>query len=362
MKKIAFVISSLGSGGAERVVSILSNEFTKRGLEVSVVMVNNSNVYYEISEKIELVKLNCAQYDSLPLRKRFPKRIRLIKDTLIKINPDVVVSFLSEINIDVCLALRGSKIPVIVSERNDPATDPASRIKKILRKISYRKASGFVFQTEDAKKYFSKAIQRRSMVIFNPLSGNLPAPYDGEREKRIVAVGRLNRQKNYALLFKSFSNISSIHPEYTLDIYGEGVLLEELKSIANEMGLKEKIVFHGFCSDVHLKIFKAGMFVMSSDFEGMPNALIEAMAIGLPCISTDCPCGGPKTVIDNGKNGLLVPVNDSEALVCAMEKLISNTYYANEIGRAASGIRKELSVDMICDQWLKFIKERIGDK
>jgi glycosyltransferase involved in cell wall biosynthesis len=356
MKKIVFIISSLGSGGAERVVSILANGFFNRGYNVSIVMVVNHNISYEISDRINLIALDCNDSNKKSAFARYEERLVKIKKAVNRIQPDIVVSFMSTINIDVCLALWGINVPIVVSERNDPAVDPRSKLKQLVRRIVYRRANGFVFQTPDARDYFSKRIQSKSEVILNPMSAEMPYPFDGERENRIVAVGRLNRQKNYPLLLKAFDRISSEFPDYTLHIYGEGEMRKDIEHQIAESEAKERIVLHGFCKNVHDEILKAALFVMTSDFEGLPNALIEAMALGLPVISTDCPCGGPRMVIRNNKNGLLVPVGDLKALTESMQCLLTDSDKRETMGLEARKVREELQRDRIIDKWEYYLK------
>jgi glycosyltransferase involved in cell wall biosynthesis len=182
-------------------------------------------------------------------------------------------------------------------------------------KYLYKKADGFVFQTEDAAKYFEGIIKCDSKIIPNPINPKfIKEPYKGEREKNIVTVGRLESQKNQKMLIEAFGKIESKYPEYSLLIYGDGSKKEELQDLIKEKGLENKVILKGKIDDVENVIDKAKMFVLSSDYEGMPNALMEAMALGLPCISTDCPCGGPRYLMENGKSGLLVPVGNSDAM------------------------------------------------
>ncbi len=354
MKRITFVISSLGSGGAERVMTVLSNEMIKTGMDVTIVMVNNNNLYYELSEKVNLVCLGCAKDKSCSAIRRTVRRISKIRKAICASRPDAVISFMAETNIDVCMAMLGKKIPLIVSERNDPKVDPAGTVKQYMRRVLYAKPKGFVFQTEDARGYFSKKIRKRSQIILNPLSDKVCEPYTGERTKRIVSVGRLNSQKNYPMLFEAYGRLHDKYPEYELEIYGEGVLEEKLKADAAK--ISGKITFMGFCRDVHSRIADAALYVMSSDFEGMPNALMEALSIGLPCISTDCPCGGPKMLIEPGVNGILVPVRDVSALEREMDFMLSSPEKAKEMGENAVKIRDRLSSEGITRQWLSFIE------
>ena len=356
IKRITFIISSLGGGGAERVVSILANALTTRGYKIAVVLTANDNQAYPLSDQVSIIKLNCMdRYQNMSAPMRVVKRILDIRKT-IKENPaDTVISFVAETNIDVCLASLGLCTPVIVSERNDPAAEPANRIKQFIRKLVYWRANGFVFQTPDARAFFSRRIQKKSEIILNPMAPRFSEPYIGEREKRIVAVGRLYDQKKYPLLISAFSRFSVLHPEYILEIYGEGPLKAAIEAQIKTCGLEGKVFLKGFSKDVQAQIRTAGFFVMPSAFEGMPNALIEAMSLGLPCISTDCRCGGPRMLIENGKNGLLVPVDHEDALAEAMTKLAEDSAYANALGARAREINQRVDVQMIVDQWLAYI-------
>ena len=354
---ISFLIPSLGSGGAERVVSILASSLAERGHEVDVVMLANRHRDYRLSEKVNVVYLDCEQDQGLKTGKRYRLRLQKIRRAIKQLHPDVAVSFMSETNIDTCLSMRFSRIPLVVSERNDPKTDPASRLKQWLRRLAYHKPRGFVFQTPDAQAYFSRRIQKRSEIILNPLSEKLPLPWQNAREKRVVAVGRLNRQKNFPMLIEAFSRFLKEHPDYILEIYGDGVLRESLQALVSEKGLADKVLFRGFCTDVHEKIRSAEMFVMTSDFEGMPNALAEAMAMGIPCISTDCPCGGPRFLMKHMENGILVPVKDTEKTYRAMCYMVENPEEASKMGQEAYHVRERMDASAITEQWERFIQK-----
>ncbi len=355
-KRITFCIPSLGSGGAERVVSVLANKLTERGFDVSILMLSHLKCQYRLDDRVKIKCINCDADTALPIYRRLPIRLRKIKKAVRELRPDVVISFMAETNIDVCLALWTMKVPIIVSERNDPALDPPGQVKKWLRRIAYRKPCGFVFQTPDAQAYFSRRIMEHSRIILNPLDEHLPMPCaQEEREKRIVAVGRLNKQKRFSLLIDAFSLFSKAYPEYVLEIFGEGTLETELHKLIEAQGLQEKTQLKGFCKDVHQRIRTAAMFVMTSDYEGMPNALLEAMAIGIPSISTDCPCGGPRMLIRSGQNGMLVPVGECDALVKAMSDMAQNPEKAQQMAQEASQIRELADAQTITDVWVEFI-------
>jgi len=213
-------------------------------------------------------------------------------------------------------------------------------------------ADGFVFQTEDAKLFYSKLLKGRGVVIPNPLFvEGMPEPYLGTREQRIVTAGRLVDQKNQKMLIEAFSIIASDYPNYILDIYGEGPNRSLLQNLILSKQLQDRVFLKGNVPDILERIKKASCFVMSSDFEGMPNALIEAMALGLPCISTDCPCGGPKELISDGLNGMLVKVGNVDNLADCLRRLLSNEKMANEMGSNAVKVREKLDAGKVVNDW-----------
>jgi len=352
-KKVVFVISSLGKGGAERVVSSLANSLCNKDYDVSVILVTANRIVYKVDERIKIYNLNGEGINKKTFIGRMRTRIKNIKKTINAINPDVVVSFLSSINIETAFAMKKLKTPLIVSERNDPAIDPQSRIKRLLRKIAYKRPNGFVFQTPDAQKYFNKKIQNRSRIILNPLTEKLPEPYVGERDNRVVAVGRLEPQKNYRFLLDAFAEFIKIHPEYILEIYGDGE--QNIQAVIEEKQLQDKVILKGFSKTVLEDIKSAGMYVMSSKYEGLPNALMEAMALGLPCISTDCPCGGPRLLIRDKENGLLVPLNNVESLVTAMQYVAENKENASQMAEKATKLKEIANLEAITNQWMEYI-------
>lgn len=194
-------------------------------------------------------------------------------------------------------------------------------------------------------------------VIPNPIRNDLPAPYIGERSNRIINFCRIDRQKNLPLLIEAFAIIQKKFPSYTLEIYGKGAGRdeEEVISLIRQLNLEQSVSVLPFCSDVHSKILDAAMFVSTADYEGISNSMLEVMAIGLPCICTDCDGGGAREMIKDGENGLLVPKGDKEAVVEAIEKLISESVFASSLGRNAVKIRETLDEDKIAAEWIKVI-------
>jgi glycosyltransferase involved in cell wall biosynthesis len=219
-----------------------------------------------------------------------------------------------------------------------------------------RRADGVVFQTLEAKAWYSNSVGDASTVVIpNAVNEDFIRPrYQGERRKEIVAAGRLTDQKNFAMLLNAFSLITKKYPDYELIIYGEGPNRQTLSEQARELGISNKVYFPGYSLELGKKIEAASMFVLSSDYEGMPNVLMEAMALGLPCVSTDCPCGGPRLLIQDGINGILVPVGNAEAMAEAMDKVLSNERFSVQLGQNASKIVERLCPNKIYHEWEQF--------
>jgi GalNAc-alpha-(1->4)-GalNAc-alpha-(1->3)-diNAcBac-PP-undecaprenol alpha-1,4-N-acetyl-D-galactosaminyltransferase len=352
--KIMFTVGTMGNGGAERVVSVLANRFVEEGHQVLITQLYSHKCDYELNSRI---KLNCVAPDGSQGMTRSIKTITLLRDFLKAERPDVIISFLANVNIYTIIASRGLGIPVIGSERNDPKREPSKFYLKVLRLICYSFVDGIVFQTKDAQQYFSKVIQKKSTIIANPIVVNLPEPYKGEREKNIVSVCRLSSQKNLKLLIDSFEIFYKNNRDYRLIIFGEGEQREELECYINDINASNRISLPGFMKNVHEKIVNSSMFILSSDYEGMPNSLLEAMAMGLPCISTDCPIGGPRQFIESYENGILVPVNDKEALSEAMIMISNNKNMASKFGENAVSIKNELAVELVVEQWMRWIDD-----
>ncbi|PFM78974.1 hypothetical protein COJ46_15725 [Bacillus sp. AFS077874] len=354
MKRITCVIDKVGgTGGAERVMTTLCNDFSKLGISVTLIVRENMQTAYPLNKKVHMVSTPVKLRN--PFIRNFMRNIKLRKE-IKKSNPDVIISFIAGMNLQVLLFTFGLKYPVVISERNDPKKN--SKLEKILIKILYPRAKGYVFQTEDAKREFSKKIQKLSTVIANPLPEDLPLRTDINLNE-IVSVGRLEIQKNQELLLRAFKKFKKKYVDYTLKIYGKGSMQDKLQEQIDYLGLRDSVTLMGSVPMVTEKIRNAEMFILSSDFEGMPNALAEAMAMGIPSISSDCPCGGPGFLIDNGINGLLFPVQDEEALLEAMVRLAENKEFAISLGENSKMLREQLKSSEITSQWIQYCKKVI---
>ena len=349
MKRYIFFIGTLRNGGAERVVSMLANQMAEQGKSVEILTFYDRAVCYPISPKVMLTSVEKYKKGKV---KGFLWIRRYFKE-----NAKAVISFLAPFNTMSIPATFGTKVPIVVADRNDPRKVPSNFFVRKLRDFLYLFADGVVLQTEDNRAYFCKKVREKSAVIYNPVTmdDQIGIALDAAKEKIIVSAGRLTRQKNQNMLIRAFSEIVKKYPEYKLVIYGEGPDREKLQSLITSLNLQEQVILPGNVSDLHDRMKTAEMFVLSSDYEGMPNALIEAMCIGLPVISTLV--SGTRELIDPRKNGILISCSDEAQLTEAMEDLILNpkkrSLFANENVKLA----EKLKVDVITKEWTEFINE-----
>ena len=333
-------------------LSFLMCEFSKREHEVVVYSWNqewkmlkeNNRVGYEI---------HVLSVPPIGIKGKLRAYIDLRNELSCK-TPDCLIIFslgLAEVGV---WAAKRVGVPILLSERVDPRYLPTSKLHRILKKLVFRKSDGVVFQTKEIQNCFSKRIRAKGVVIQNPLlDDNLPVADIGNPRKEIVAVGRLSIEKNFEMLIKAFSELNL--SDYKLRIYGEGPLRQDLQELIEQLRVENRVILEGRVERVVDKIQGADVFVLSSNHEGMPNVLLEAMAMGLACISTDFPSGGAKVLIKNGVNGLLIPVNDKEALKRAISTLVNNQELKYELKRNALKIRVENSKERILPEWESFV-------
>ena len=353
--KITFFIGGLSGGGAERVTCNLASYLANRGHVIKVLTMSDDEPSYAIDNKVQRIPLLVTSerkniiYNSVLRLYRFIKYLR-------KSKVDAYVVMLPVTTIMLLRMRWLTKAKVIAAERVDPSQYPVKKQNQL--KSLAKKADGWVFQTEEERKWYGVATGKAKVsIIPNAINPDFIKPaHEGERQKTIVTAGRLTEQKSHELLIKSFARISNDFPEYQLVVYGDGPKKEYLEQVAKNFGVQEKVLFPGYTTNIGESIKNASLFVLSSDFEGMPNALMEAMALGVPCVSTDCDGGGAKFLIDNKKNGLLVPKGDVDALATAMERMLSDPEFAEQCGREAHKICERLAPEKIYGEWESFIK------
>ncbi len=354
MEKIAFVTRVLTSGGAEMVLGQIINACTQQGIECLVLTVWHSDSIPSFLSGAKICELEQAG-DGLKGKIQQYKQVRKV---IKKFAPDVVLSMPEDIGIYVIAAMLGTGIPVVVSERNNPWVMPYKKISRILRRLMYPFAKGLIFQTEQAASFFPKRQQKKGIVLPNPLDiSRLPEVYTGAREKTVVSAGRLDNQKNFPLLIRAFAKFHEKHPDYSLVIYGEGGKREELTALASQLLPDDCWAMPGRVNDLPHRISHCAIFALSSDYEGVPNVLIEAMAVGTPSVSTDCAPGGAATLINSGENGILTPVGDVDALAEGLSYMVDYPAEATAMAAKATAVRKKLDAEIVVARWLEFLKK-----
>ena len=348
--RVVFFIGALGNGGAERVISILTRCLADAGIPVEIVLYYDREPFYEIHPGVRITYIE-----------RETKTKNILKNTIwlrryFKKNADLVISFLAQFNMIALTAALATGVPVIVADRNDPRHMPMQAPLRWARNLLYHLADQVIVQTQHNKAYFSKSLQKKCKIIYNPvdLGEKKGLALRTEKKRRIVSVARLMKQKNQLMLLDAFSEVKKAFPEHTLTIYGDGPFREELERRIEELGLRGSVSLPGKVQNVFDCIADAELFVLSSDFEGMPNALIEAMCLGLPVISTAV--SGATDLIGDGKNGLLSPVGDTQQLTACMMRMLEDAQLRRSCAQEALAINEQLCVERIISQWLECIE------
>lgn len=364
MKRIALFISSLQKGGSERVMVNLAEYFHEQKYEVILVTQYKKENEYDILPQIRRVYSEPSEEELQGGRiHNFKARFRALRSIWVNYKPDVILAFLGKNNMMAILTAAFLPSRVVVSVRGEPTMEYAGKFQQLLAKWLFRYADGVVLQTERAKDFFPKAVRRKAVIMSNPLNPdflNKSISTEVEKENLIVAAGRLDENKNHAMLIHAFAKIASEFPNTKVIIYGEGESRSELEALCREKELQDRILLPGSVSDVASHIIKAKIFVLTSNTEGMPNSVMEAMAMGLPVISTDCPCGGPAMLIQNGENGVLVPVGDAYALADAMRRILTDEEFAAKLGENAIRIREDLAPWKVNKEWENYLAKIVG--
>ena len=360
-KKIVFYISSLAKGGAQRVILNLTKSLLGKGYEVTLVTTAVVENEYKLPRGTKRVVSDIQGNEITSsrirnLKNRFGKLRNIWKEE----KPDIIVSFIGKNNFMAILTAWGLDIPVITSVRGEPGEEYYSKILELLAKTLMGKAAGIILQTPDAKTYFPKWIQKKAVILENPLNPEfIDEYYTGERNDEIVSVGRIDSNKNQKLIIDAFYRIAEEIPEVRLVLYGDGEEKEVLETYVKKSPYKERIFLPGAVSHVKERIQKARLFVLSSNTEGMPNALMEALALGIPCISTDCPCGGPKMLMTGRENGILVPVGDVAAMARAMKQILRDNELWKKYSENAYKITQELHPENINKKWEEYLLSKM---
>ena len=358
--RITFFIGSLGCGGAERVTSLLASKYADIGWYVDIALLLKNEVneeQFRFGKNVRIVDLTVEGNSYWKKSARWIKAIRkYLKDS----KPSCIISFIGRINALVLTASIGLHIPTLVSERNDPKRDGRGRFMLKYCDLIYRRADAIVFQTNYEKSCFSKALDKRSFVIPNPVEV-INCDDIKENPYEVSTAGRLAPQKNQALLIDAIALVREKIPEVTCEIYGEGQLKDELESKIKKLNLEKNVHLCGNRVDINRCIAKSSVFVLTSDFEGLSNALIEAMMQGKACVSTDYP--GARELIEDGYSGLIVPLeNSKDILADKLCQLIFDKSLRDKLSKNAKEEAKRFSFDACIVQWVDIINGLLTTK
>lgn len=360
--KICFFIGNLGSGGAERTVQYLSKYGVDNGYDIDVVTLTDIK-FYDLHEKVNYYPLDFYKKTKNPFYRFFHavKRIRGFRKYIKSKKPDILFVVLHPAIVYTYFTQK--KYFLIGSERSNP-NFYVNKLKIKVRDMCFKHCDDMIYQTNAAAKYYKDKLGLDGVVIPNAVGNAIAYEFDKpceNRTKKFVAMGRLSLEKDYITMMKAFDFFYKNHKDYTLEIFGDGEQREFLKDFSDKLEAKDAIKFMGADKCALRKIYDATGYLLTSTSEGMPNALMEAMAIGLPCISTDCP-NGPSDLIVDGENGVLVKMGDVEAIAEQMEKIVIDKEYADKLSQNAIKIKDTHSIEKNSEKFYDFFKECLNSK
>ena len=343
--RIAIISHGLSDGGAERVASIVANHYAAQGHDVLYLAVLSPEREYQLDPRIQYHYVKIGKSTKLT---RFLQRSMEIDRQIRAFGAEIAVCFL--IQEAIVTNLRRT-VPLVYTLRIDPGVKTRKAAMRVILINSYRRAKGVIFQTRDARDFFEKKIRDKGVVVYNPLTQSLPYWNAEHHEKRIITACRLNAQKNLPMLIRAFAAFYKLHPDYRLDIYGKGEELEMLQVLSKNLGIEDAVYFPGHSTKIHEIMADSAIFVLSSNYEGLSNSMLEALAVGIPTICTDCPPGGAREFITDGVNGMLIPVGDTEALTEKLRLLADHPELCAKISAEAIKVRDRLDPQRILSQW-----------
>lgn len=350
-KKLLFAIPDLGSGGAERVISILSQEFATQGYDVEVLMFFGERIHYQIPESVKISRLDLLKY---PMTGRI-RQLRAMLHSLRRQYDGVTVFALQDSVLKYVLAarfgLRG--IQVISAERNNPYIKGKSLFSRVKNSLPYLLSDHTVFQTPSARSYYFVLPKRKCSVIPNPINpSGFRWSYDSITKHKLVSVCRLHEQKNLPMTLSVMNELRQKYPDIHLDIYGEGHLRDMIESKIKELDLEEVISLKGTTRQVTKILSESSLFISTSDFEGISNSMLEAMSVGMPIVCTDCPIGGAHMMLNDGA-GLLSPVGNVGEFVSRVSECIDKPELSAKIADNALKKSQQFSPEKIAQKWLE---------
>lgn len=362
-KKIAFYIGSLRKGGAERVFVNLAEYFCEEGYRVIMVTQYRKEDEYILPDGIDRI-LSDIEEEKVSASRivNFFRRLNKLHAIWKEQRPDLVLSCIGKNNFMAVVTAIGTKTKPVVSVVGEAKEEYPGRGMRMLADILFSRAAGIVLQTERSRSFFCKKVGEKAVILPNSLNPDFIRPrYEGEREKRIVSVGRMDANKNHEMQLRAFAALKDKYPEHKLVIFGDGELRAYIEETAVKLGIADRVFLPGVVPDVASHIERASLFLLTSYSEGVSNALIEALALGLPVIATDVPSGGTEELMKDGENGLVIPAGDLEALRSAMDRLLGDAAYADELGRRAAEIQERLSPKRVNPMWKAYFEGIINE-
>lgn len=356
--KLAFYIGSLDKGGAERVFLNLAEFFLEQGYRVVMVTQYQKKEEYPLAEGIDRVLSDITPEETSGSRLlNFYRRMRKLRCIWKKERPDLVLSCVGKNNFMTIVTTMGTRTKAVVSVVGEARLEYPGRLMRTLANLLFPHAAGIVLQTKRSRVFFSDRVSKAAVILPNSLNPLFLRPrYEGEREKRIVSVGRLDENKNHEMMIRAFGVLAEKYCDYTLTIYGEGELREALEALIVSLHLEGRVFLPGGIPDVAEQIEKASLFLLTSYSEGVSNALIEAMALGLTVIATDVPSGGTVELIRHGENGWMIPTGDQRALEEAIDRLLADRLLSERLGCEAQKLQQRLAPERVNRQWQEYFE------
>lgn len=357
-KKIAFYVGALRKGGAERVFVNLANYFRGEGYEVIMVTQYRVEEEYDLPDGVGRILSDIEKEKVTRSRViNFFRRLNKLHAIWKEQKPDLVLSCIGKNNFMAVVTTWGTRTKPVVSVVGEAKEEYPTKLMRLLANILFSRAAGIILQTERSRSFFRKNVGQRAVILPNSLNPDFIRPrYEGEREKRIVSVGRMDANKNHEMQLRAFATLQDRYPGYELVIYGDGELHSFIEELAQELGIAERVVLPGVVADVARRIERASLFLLTSYSEGVSNALIEALALGLPVIATDVPSGGTEELMKDGVNGLIISAGDQKALETAMERILSEPAYADRLGKEAAKIQERLAPERVNALWKAYFE------
>lgn len=357
-KKIVFYLGSLGRGGTERVVVNLAEYLIQEGYQVTIATKEKVQEEYPVPEGVTRILPDITGKEISRSRTvNFCRRIKKLRNVWKQEEADLIVSFIRKNNYMAILSSMGMHTPVLVAVRSAAFREYPGINKKIAN-LLFPFAEGIIVQTPDAREYFNDRVRKKTVILPNSLHPDFICPlYEGKRESIIVSVGRLDTNKNQQMLVRAFAQIAGKYPKVKVIFYGDGEERKNIEKLIIELGVQEQIILAGKQSDIRSEIQKAEIFVLTSRVEGIPNALLEAMSLGLVPICTDFGGGGAKTIIEDGVNGFVVSVDDVNELTNRMEQLLQDEQLEEALRRKAIEVQETLQPERVNRLWKEYFEQ-----